>query len=52
MTTNQQKDPAGAPTRPARLSSEEIIRRLEEFPIEVLQAALAVLRRRAEQAGA
>jgi hypothetical protein len=52
MTTNQQKDPAGAPSRPSRLSSEEIIRRLEEFLIEVLQAALLVLQRRQKQAGA
>jgi hypothetical protein len=52
MTTNQQHDPDGPSSRPARLSSEEIIRRLEEFPIEVLQAALLVLRERGKQAGA
>ena len=51
MTTNQQNDPAGPSSRPPRLSSEEIIRRLEEFPMEVLQAALLVLQMRQKQAG-
>jgi hypothetical protein len=51
MTTNQQNDPAGASSRPPKLSSEEIIRRLEEFPVEVLQAALLALQMRQKQAG-
>jgi len=50
MTTNQQNDPAGASSRQPRLSSEEIIRRLEEFPVKVLQAALLVLQMRQKQA--
>jgi hypothetical protein len=50
MTTSQQNDPAGASSRPPRLSSEEIIRRLEEFPVEVLQAALLVLQMRQQSA--
>jgi hypothetical protein len=50
MTTNQQNDPAGASSHPPRLSSEEIIRRLEEFPVEVLQQALLALQMRKELA--
>ena len=49
MTTNQQNDPAGASARHPKLSSEEIIRRLEEFPVEVLQAALLVLQMREQK---
>jgi hypothetical protein len=50
MTTSQQNDPAGASSRPPKLSSEEIIRRLEEFPVEVLQQALLALQMQQERA--
>jgi hypothetical protein len=46
MTTNQQNDPTEASSQQPGVSSEETIRRLEEFPVEVLQAALLVLQMR------
>jgi hypothetical protein len=46
MTSNQKNDPATPPAAPARPSSEEMIRWLEEFPVEVLEAALLVLQMR------
>jgi len=49
MTTNQKNEPAGASSQRPRLSSEEIIRQLEEFSVEVLQAALLLLRLRESQ---
>ena len=46
MTSSQKNDPAMPPSSPARASSEDIVRQLEQFPVEVLEAALLVLQMR------
>jgi hypothetical protein len=46
MTSNQKNDSTTPPSAEVRPSSEEIIRQLEEFPVEVLEAALLVLQMR------
>ena len=45
MTSNQKND-STTPVSQTRPGSEEIIRQLEEFPVEVLEAALLVLQMR------
>ena len=50
MTSDQENDSTKPSPLPARTSSEDIVRQLEEFPVEVLEAALRVLQlRQAEQ---
>ena len=46
MTSNQNNDSAALAPSQVRPGSEEIIRQLEEFPVEVLEAALLVLQMR------
>jgi hypothetical protein len=46
MTSNQKNDSTTLLSSQVRSSSDEIIRRLEEFPVEVLEAALLVLQMR------
>ena len=46
MTSNQKNDSATPASSQVRPGSEEIIRQLEEFPVEVLEAALLVLQMR------
>jgi len=46
MTSNQKNDSTTLTSSQVRPSSEEIIRHLEEFPVEVLEAALLVLQMR------
>ena len=46
MTSNQKNDSTTPASSQIRPGSEEIIRQLEEFPVEVLEAALLVLQMR------
>ena len=46
MTSNQNNDSTTLTSSQVRPSPEEIIRQLEEFPVEVLEAALLVLQMR------
>jgi hypothetical protein len=46
MTSNQENDPATLAPSQDGPSSEELIRQLEQFPVEVLEAALLVLQMR------
>jgi len=46
MTSNQKNDSTTLTSSQVRPGSEEIIRQLEEFPVEVLEAALLVLQMR------
>ena len=46
MNNDQPEDSNREPIRQFRRSSEEIVRELEQFPVEVLQAALHVLQLR------
>jgi len=50
MTSDQENDSTKPAPLPAKPSSEDMVRQLAEFPVEVLEAALLVLRmRQAEQ---
>ena len=40
MTSNENVDSIQPMSAPTRLRSEEIIRQLQQFPVEVLEAAL------------
>ena len=46
MTSNQKNYPTTLTSSQVRPDSEEIVRQLEEFPVEVLEAALLVLQMR------
>ena len=46
MTSNQPPESFEPPSAPASRNSQDIIRQLEEFPVEVLEAALLVLQMR------
>jgi hypothetical protein len=46
MTSNQKNDSTTPPSAEVRPGSEDIVRQLEEFPVEVLEAALLVLQMR------
>ena len=46
MTSNQNTAPTTPASSQVRPGSEDIVRQLEEFPVEVLEAALLVLQMR------
>jgi hypothetical protein len=46
MTSHQPQESSEPPSAQVRPGSEEIIRQLEAFPVEVLEAALLVLQMR------
>ena len=46
MTSNQKNNSATPVSSQTRPGSEAIVRQLEEFPVEVLEAALLVLQMR------